>query len=133
MILKIILIMMICFIGISVFSGLMSIVSINQSQEHLEQIIAENLQNSSNKIMDTMERDVSNKIKEFKAFSNISECQQIIINSNEQFSQMDYPDEIIKIRNFQWISSFQTTEHFMAEIINNKLSRLYKNKYYFMD
>ena len=133
MILKIILIMMICFIGISVFSGLMSIVSINQSQEHLEQIIAENLQNSSNKIMDTMERDVSNKIKEFKAFSNISECQQIIINSNEQFSQMDYPDEIIKIQNFQWISSFQTTEHFMAEIINNKLSRLYKNKYYFMD
>ena len=67
-ILKIVWVMIIAFVGISVFSGLMGILSVIISQENLENAIAENLQISSNQVMDKMERDIVSKIKEFKAF-----------------------------------------------------------------
>ena len=114
--------MIIAFVGISVFSGLMGILSVIISQENLENAIAENLQISSNQVMDKMERDIVSKIKEFKAFSNISEYQQIIINSNLEYSKMDNVDKIIEKRNSQWIDPGQIIAPFMADIINNKMS-----------
>ena len=121
-ILKIVWVMIIAFVGISVFSGLMGILSVIISQENLENAIAENLQISSNQVMDKMERDIVSKIKEFKAFSNISEYQQIIINSNLEYSKMDNVDKIIEKRNSQWIDPGQIIAPFMADIINNKMS-----------
>jgi len=113
-------------VGIVAVGG---IITLNLAEESLRKLIGEKSTLITNEILEGIDRNIFDKINESEQLASSSKLQELIASSNKEFSNFDNVDELINIRDNEWISlPKETVTPFMANIIDNTASDLLRKK-----
>jgi nitrogen fixation/metabolism regulation signal transduction histidine kinase len=132
------------FFFLSLIAGIIFLISFSYyGQNKIEKIVGEDSVSLAREAMDNIDHLISMRIEDVQAYAQDLSTEELLIESNYQYEQMQNRDEYIKEIDQQWRSDVEneTNNDFINEISNNSLSRelaeefelkqFYKEKYGF--
>ena len=112
------------FLSIYLLFGLVIFISIYESSKSLEKTATYALSSFTQKLMEQIDKDINERIGDFKIYSKDLELQEFLKQSNVEFEKLSDMQSYITQKDNEW-SSTQKNEltPFMQELIDNKISK----------
>ncbi|MDP8229714.1 MAG: ATP-binding protein [Candidatus Gorgyraea atricola] len=122
------------FLAVAALVALIGYLSIDVSQDALQKHIGENSVSLASEIIDKIDRDIYSKIETFEEYSKHLLLQQMLLESNQAFKDLDDIQTYITTKDEEWVSApKETITPFMQELIDNRLSGELREKINFYE
>lgn len=122
------------FLIIYLLFGSIIFISVYQSSKSLEKITTDDLQTLSHHTIEEIDKEINERIVDFKAISRGVEFQHFLKQSNEEFDKLNDIRAYIIQKNNEWTSAPKNDiTPFMQQLIDNAVSRDLKQKIKFFE
>jgi len=122
------------FVGVALLIGVAGYVSLDISQEALQESIGESSASLAAGILNNIDRAIYSRIEEFQIYSESSEVQEIVKESNEEFEKLDDIQSYINQKDKEWTSAPKgTVTAFMQKLLSNESSKELKRRLKFYE
>jgi len=122
------------FVGIALLIGVAGYISLNTSQEALQESIGESSASLAAGTLRNIDRAIYNKIEEFQIYSGNSEVQKVTKESNKEFEKLNDIQRFIEQKDKEWIAApEETVTAFMEQLANNEPARELKRRLRFCE
>ena len=122
------------FVGVALLIGIVGYISVFSSQKISEEFIGESSVLLVSEVMDKIDRNIYDRIEEFRFYSKNSLLQNTVIESNKKFEQMQDIQGYIDEQDQKWrAADKEEITPFMGELIDNNLSKEMKEMVDFYD
>jgi len=116
-----------------VLVGAVGYIAVDTAQRSLKKNIGESSVGLAIETIDKIDRHIYNRIEEFQVYSKDLILQNIVVESNNLFEELDDIQAYITEKNKEWISVDKNiVTPFMQGLMDNELSRELKEKIDFM-
>lgn len=111
------------FLVIYLLFGLAVSFSIYESSRALEKTASEGLLTLVQEVIDNMDRDLNERVEDFKVYSQDPLVKEYVMQSNKEFEALSDIQAYISQKDREWVSAPKTeVTPFMRQLIDNKLS-----------
>ncbi len=114
--------LILAFISIALLVVIVGYISVNASQKSLQKTIGENSLLLARETLDKVDRNIYHRIEHMQAYSKDLMFRKAIVESNQEFEELDNIQEYIDKRDKEWVSAPKgKPTPFIQEVISNEL------------
>ena len=118
------------FLLILFLMSILALYSLKVSGRALKNAVSNNCISLAEHILHDVDNDIYHKINDILQYCHRSMIQQALFQSNQDFADIDNPEEYMNQKDKVWISALTGEQSgFIKEILNNKLSDQLRNDF----
>ncbi len=117
------------FVGVALLIGIVGYLAVHASRKALQKSIGESSVSSAIEALDSIDRNIYNRIEVFQEYSRDLILQKTVLESNQKLEQLDNIEAYVNEKDQEWTSVPQKEiTPFMQELIDNRLSKELREK-----
>jgi len=121
--------LVLAFSGIALLIGVVGYVSVNTSQEFLQESIGNSSAILAQEMVGTIDRSIYSRIEEIRVYSRDLMLKENLVKSNQEFDQIPDRQAYIAERDKEWISvPEEEITPFMQQLLDGELSQELREK-----